>query len=202
MQSLISHARTFPAAVSARKEHFAELAHGQHPQALFIACSDSRVMPAQITGAQPGDIFELRTAGNVVPRHQAEDACGITATLEYAVEVLNVPDIVVCGHSHCGAVAGMLRPATIADLPHVHRWLDRATSLPKTDPTLAAPPRAEDIREAAQHHLLNQLGNLLTHPGVAERQAAGQLRLHAWFYTVDTGEVLAWRPETSAFLPL
>lgn len=202
MQTLIEHARTFPARISPRREHFERLALGQRPQALFIACSDSRVVPSQITGAQPGDIFELRTAGHIVPRHRDEAACGISATLEYAIQVLDVPDIVVFGHSHCGAVEGMLRPATTRGLPQVRRWLGQANPLPKMHPHDPAPPGAEDVRTAAQRHLVNQLGNLRTHPCVSRRLAAGDLRLHAWFYTVDTGEVLTWRHDVRAFRPL
>ncbi|WP_031068012.1 carbonic anhydrase, partial [Streptomyces ochraceiscleroticus] len=99
MQSLIENARAFPSSVAERRDDLAALADGQRPQALFIACSDSRVVPSLITGARPGEILELRTAGNIVPRHRSEADCGVGATLEFAVIALQVPNIVVCGHS-------------------------------------------------------------------------------------------------------
>ena len=105
MQPLIDYARTFRHQTAARPEEFARLAEGQAPQALFITCSDSRVIPSLITGARPGELFELRTAGNIVPPYGSGQPSGETATIEYAVEVLGVTDVVVCGHSHCGAVA-------------------------------------------------------------------------------------------------
>ena len=105
MQPLIDNARTF----GQRPEEFARLAEGQSPQVLFITCSDSRVVPALITGARPGELFELRTAGNIVPPYASEHPTSEAATIEYAVEVLGVRDIVVCGHSHCGAVGALVR---------------------------------------------------------------------------------------------
>src|SRR3954468_8079269 len=106
MQSMIDNARTFPK----RAAHLPRFRDGQHPTALFIACSDSRVVPALITGAGPGELFELRTAGNIVPVYDPGRAFGETATIEFAVEVLQVKHIIVCGHSHCGAVNAILYP--------------------------------------------------------------------------------------------
>ncbi|GAB2585123.1 carbonic anhydrase [Streptomyces capparidis] len=196
MQSLIDHARGFSRKIADRRDDFAELAKGQHPQALFIACSDSRVIPALITGARPGEIFELRTAGNIVPEYRPDATCGVTGTIEFAVEALGVPDIVVCGHSHCGAVKGLLQKEAVRSLPLMGRWLDRS-GFPAD---LAAPvPDGTDPAHAAQRHLLNQLDHLRGHPCVAARLAEGRLRLHAWYYTVETGEVLTHRPDTDRF---
>src|SRR4051812_35314951 len=107
------------------REFFAKLASKQHPSALFIGCSDSRVDPSIITQAQLGDLFVLRNAGNIVPCHGASNG-GEPATIEYAVSVLNVKDIIVCGHSGCGAIHAMLHPERMAKLPLVRGWLEHA----------------------------------------------------------------------------
>ncbi|MFB6978859.1 carbonic anhydrase [Streptomyces scopuliridis] len=204
MRSLIDHARTFPATVAEQQQEFAELARGQRPQALFIACSDSRVMPTMFTGARPGDIFELRTAGNIVPRYRPQAACGVAGTLEYAVTALRVPDIIVCGHSHCGAVQGLMREQTVRTMPLVRRWLGWAGHRPEAVAEEPWQTRliGEDPTEVTQRHLLTQVEHLRSYPCVARRVATGRLRLHAWFYTVETGEVLVGTPGGRAFQPL
>lgn len=184
MRSLIDNARTF-AGRAADLRHFAD---GQHPQTLFIACSDSRVVPALITGAAPGDLFELRTAGNIVPVHDPDRAFGETATIEFAVEFLQVEHIVVCGHSHCGGVNAILHPEVRSALPAVHRWLDETEPHDETR-------KASDVRDgdaltsAVQRHVQVQLDRLRSHPSVAKRQEEGRLSLHGWFYAVDEGVV-------------
>jgi carbonic anhydrase len=193
MQSFIDHARGFPAAIADRRAQFADLANGQEPQALFVSCSDSRVVPSLFTGAQPGEVFELRTAGNIIPPYEPEAVCAVGATLEFALEALAVPDIVICGHSHCGAVQGLLRRDNVRRMPLVRDWLTRAGHRGDNETGLGA---------AIQRHLLVQVDHLRTYPIVASALADGRLRLHAWFYTVETGEVLAHNPATAAFQPL
>ncbi|WP_369232651.1 carbonic anhydrase [Streptomyces sp. R21] len=189
MQPLIDHAR----AHGQRPEEFARLAEGQSPQVLFITCSDSRVVPALITGARPGELFELRTAGNIVPPYVSQHPTGEAATIEYAVEVLGVSDVIVCGHSHCGAVGALVRGDDLNAVPAVRDWLAHATPRPEgavEDPT---------VTEAVQSHVLTQLLRLRSYPGIAEKLTSGQLRLHAWFYEVHTGSVLAHRPQSDTF---
>ena len=198
MQPLIDHARSFPEAVAGRRDQFARLADGQRPEALFISCSDSRVIPALFTGAQPGQLFELRNAGNIVPPYRAEASCAVSGTIEFAVRALGVADIVVCGHSHCGAVQGLLRQDGLTVMPQVKQWLTQAGPTPGaagTDP-------GAGMEAAVREHVLTQLGHLRTHPCVAEGTQGGTLRLHAWFYRVTTGEVLANEAGTPNFLPL
>ncbi|MFH8384612.1 carbonic anhydrase [Kitasatospora sp. NPDC018058] len=203
MQTLIEHARTFPTALSERREEFARLANGQRPQALFISCSDSRVIPSMFTGARPGDLFELRTAGNIVPRYRAQTgACGVAGSVEFAVQALGVPDIVVCGHSHCGAVQGLMRRQRVAEMPLVGRWLAGAGHQPGPDETAEPPAPREDLVAVTQQHVLTQIDHLRSYPFVARRLAVGRLRLHAWYYTVETGEVQAWTPASGVFRPL
>ncbi|MEC4019356.1 carbonic anhydrase [Streptomyces sp. H27-D2] len=202
MQSLIDHARDF----GRRAEELNHLACGQSPQALFIACSDSRVIPSLITGADPGDLFELRTAGGIVPEYRSDRRSGESATIEYAVEILGVTDVVVCGHSHCGAVGALLRGDDLTAVPAVRDWLEsEAGDISEAgNGTGAGAARTLDphIADAVQGHVLAQLDRLRSYPSIAPRLAAGQLRLHGWFYEIDTGSVTSHCPDRQAFLPL
>ncbi|MEV5311258.1 MULTISPECIES: carbonic anhydrase [unclassified Streptomyces] len=190
MQPLIDNARAF----GRRPEEFATLAAGQSPEVLFITCSDSRVVPALITGARPGQLFELRTAGNIVPPYASGTPTGEAATIEYAVEVLGVQDIVVCGHSHCGAVGALVRGDDLSTVPAVRDWLAHAADEPRT-----ADPADPTVNEAVQHHVLTQLLRLRSYPCVESRLTDGRLRLHAWYYEVHTGQVREHRSATDAF---
>ncbi|MFE6775375.1 carbonic anhydrase [Streptomyces sp. NPDC057702] len=202
MKSLIDHARTFHDQLH-RRADLAALAAGQSPEALFITCSDSRVIPSLITGARPGGLFELRTAGNIVPEYRAERPSGETATIEYAVEVLGVADIVVCGHSHCGAVGALVRGEDLAAVPAVSNWLTQATHSP-TGPHGPLEPgdHGPEVALPVQAHVLAQLERLRGYPCVARRLAAGTIGLHGWFYEVHTGAVLAHEASSDAFRPL
>ncbi|AWI31689.1 carbonic anhydrase [Streptomyces tirandamycinicus] len=202
MQSLIEHARQFPARIAGQQGAYAALARGQQPQALFITCSDSRVIPSLITGARPGDIFEVRTAGNIVPPWQPQAACAVGGSLEFALEALEVPDIVVCGHSHCGAVKGLLREQDVRSMPLVRGWLTRAGHRTGRNAPAAASSTEEELAPAVQRHVLTQLDHLRSYPCVTRRLETGRLRLHAWYYTVETGEVLACAPDGRTFRPL
>ncbi|KUM85259.1 carbonic anhydrase [Streptomyces pseudovenezuelae] len=189
MQPLIDNARTF----GQRPEEFAKLAEGQSPQVLFITCSDSRVVPALITGARPGELFELRTAGNIVPPYASQHPTSEAATIEYAVEVLGVRDIVVCGHSHCGAVGALVRGDDLDAVPAVRDWLNHAT--PRPAGTVEDP----EVAEGVQSHVLAQVLRLRSYPFIDKKLAEDQLTLHAWYYEVHTGAVRVHRAETDAF---
>ncbi|MFD9028050.1 carbonic anhydrase [Streptomyces parvulus] len=190
MQPLIDNARRF----GQRPEEFAGHAEGQSPEVLFITCSDSRVVPALITGARPGRLFELRTAGNIVPVHGTGHPSGEAATIEYAVTALGVSDVVVCGHSHCGAVGALVRGDDLSAVPSVRDWLAYAADEPKpcdpADPTVA---------EAVRSHVLTQLQRLRSYPCVERRLTEGRLRLHGWYYEVHTGAVRQHVADTDAF---
>ncbi|NUV70979.1 MULTISPECIES: carbonic anhydrase [unclassified Streptomyces] len=190
MQSLVEHARTFTEHVAANAKDFERLADGQTPEALFVTCSDSRVVPSLITGARPGQLFELRTAGNIVPPYPGQDRpTGEAATIEYALCVLQVRDIIVCGHSHCGAVGAILRGDDLSAMPAVRHWLERSTD------GRTPPDDAGDLPGAVQAHALAQLDTLRGYPAVRDRLAEGSLGLHAWYYEVHTGSVSVHRPE-------
>ncbi|MEH0574902.1 MULTISPECIES: carbonic anhydrase [Streptomyces] len=190
MQPLIDNARTF----GQRPEEFAKLAEGQSPQVLFITCSDSRVVPALITGARPGELFELRTAGNIVPPYVSDRPTGEAATIEYAVEVLGVQDVVVCGHSHCGAIGALVRGDDLDGVPAVRDWLAHAADEPgSTDPD------DPTVMRAVQNHVLAQLLRLRSYPCVEKRLADGRLRVRGWYYEVHTGAVREHRVDTDGF---
>ncbi|MGC9538794.1 carbonic anhydrase [Streptomyces sp. UG1] len=189
MQPLIDNARMF----GQRPEEFAKLAEGQSPQVLFITCSDSRVVPALITGARPGELFELRTAGNIVPPYASEHPTSEAATIEYAVEVLGVSDIVVCGHSHCGAVGALVRGDDLDAVPAVRSWLAQA------DPRPTGAVEDPEVAEGVQSHVLTQLLRLRSYPFIDKKLKERQLNLHAWYYEVHKGAVHVHNAETDAF---
>ncbi|MBO2454654.1 carbonic anhydrase [Actinomadura barringtoniae] len=195
MQSFIDHARSFRARAGTGLHRLAE---GQSPLALFITCSDSRVIPSLITGAGPGDLFELRTAGNIVPAWRPERPTGETATIEFAVEVLGVSDVIVCGHSHCGAVGALVRGQDLTALPALRRWLSDASP----PGAFTGVPDDAELAEAVQSHALAQLDRLATYPAIQGRLERREIGLHAWYYQVHTGSVLAYKPAARAFLPL
>ncbi|MCP4781959.1 MAG: carbonic anhydrase [Fuerstiella sp.] len=182
---------------------FETLVNGQNPVALFITCSDSRIEPGRLTQTRPGELFVLRTAGNIIPTYDSLSG-GEAATIEYAVSVLKVKDIVVCGHSHCGAMGGLLNPTSVEELPAVKAYLEHAQATRRivdekythmTDP-------AKRLMLTVQENVLVQLENLKTHPAVADAVGRGDLKLHGWVYQFETGDVSAFRPGESQFLPL
>ncbi|MFH8494694.1 carbonic anhydrase [Streptomyces coeruleorubidus] len=187
MKKLLDRARTFRTRVDFDSGEYRKLAEGQYPEVLFITCSDSRVIPALITGARPGEIFELRNAGNIVPPYGRPGASGEAATIEYALEVLGVQDIVVCGHSHCGAMGALKSGDDLSALPGVDAWLHIAR--PELAPVLESAPDDPSLPEVSQGNVVNQLAALRSYPVVRQRLDAGRLRLHGWYYEVDTAFV-------------
>ncbi len=184
------------------KALFERLAQGQNPEALFITCADSRITPNLVTNTKPGDLFVLRNAGNIVPAYNGE-ATGESATIEYAVSALGVKNIIVCGHSHCGAMAALLRPEARAPLPLVDGWLNHAEATRRivleNYTELDEPNR---VKVAIQENVLMQIENLRTHPTVAAAIARGDLGLHGWVYKFETGEVFSFDAQSGQFGPI
>jgi carbonic anhydrase len=171
---------------------FEKLVRGQDPETLFITCSDSRIDPNLLTKSQPGDLFILRNAGNIVPAHGASNG-GETATIEFAVTALGVKDIIICGHSHCGAMKALLDPSLVANMPAVAAWLAHAET---TRRLIQENYRHLDgdalVTAAIGENVLVQIEHLRTLPVVASRMAQGELHLHGWVYQIETGEVFAY----------
>lgn len=203
MQKLVQGLHQFQSNIfSSQRELFERLAEGQRPDALFITCSDSRINPNLITQTDPGELFILRNAGNIIPPHGA--ACGGEgATIEYAVSMLGVQDIIVCGHSHCGAMEALLHPEDLGELPAVEAWLAHAEAtrriIETNYPLLMDGPL---LTATIEENVLVQLEHLRTHPAVARKIAQGELHLHGWVYAIQTGEVFAYDPAQGQFVSL
>lgn len=181
---------------------FEQLAKGQHPETLFITCSDSRIDPNLLTRSKPGDLFILRNAGNIVPSHGAANG-GEAATIEFAVAALGVRDIIICGHSHCGAMKGLLHPEMVAELPTVAAWLEHAATTRQIIKENYKHLEGDQLVTATvEENVLVQLENLRTLPAVAARLVRGDLHLHGWVYKLETGEVFAFDMATGQFVPL
>ncbi|MBI4662382.1 MAG: carbonic anhydrase [Verrucomicrobia bacterium] len=208
MQRLIEGVHKFRVEAFGRyRDLFHKLAHeGQHPQTLFITCADSRVLAELITQSQPGELFVVKNVGNIVPPASATGRTNSTsAAIEFAVEVLGVHDIVVCGHSQCGAMGALMRGGVDgALLPHFSRWLELAAPVRDVVNTLYfhLSAEAERQRAAEEENVLFALGNLLTYPCFQARLADQQLNLHGWFYRIGTGELFAYDPVGGQFQPL
>ncbi len=205
MLKLISGLHHFQTNVfQSEQELFTRLAEGQSPEALFITCSDSRINPNLITQTRPGDIFVLRNAGNIIPPYGASNG-GEGATIEFAVAALGVKDIIVCGHSHCGAVKALLDPSQLAELPTVAAWLGHASATRRImheNYGSESLSREQLLNIAIQENVLVQLENLKTHPAVAARIARGELSLHAWTYKIETGQVFSYDVEIGQFIQI
>lgn len=174
----------------AKAELFAHLATHHSPHTLFISCSDARVVPELLTGTEPGDLFVIRTAGNLVPAY-APGADGVAASIEYAVAVLGVRDVVVCGHSACGAMTALARREDLSAAPAVADWLRLA------DASVARTAADGDVPALVRQNVLAQLANLATHPSVARALAEGRTALHGWVYDIPTGRVENLTPTTA-----
>lgn len=202
MQDIIAGLRSFQRDVYPQhRELFERLARGQSPKAMVITCSDSRVDPFMLTQTDPGKLFVLRNAGNIVPAF-GEAVGGVTATIEYAVVALRVENIVVCGHSSCGAMAGLLNPESLRDMPNVADWLHHTGSVRQSliDAGDADGPKA--LASAVEANVVVQLSNLRTHPSVAKALAEGQITLHGWVYDIGSGQVQAYDDRQQQFGPL
>ena len=179
---------------------------GQNPHTLFITCSDSRVLAELITQSKPGDLFVVKNVGNIVPPVSATGSTNSTAAaIEFAVSSLRVSDIVVCGHSQCGAMEALLTglPAENA-LPHLREWLALAAPVRQVLQIEYTHLKSHDdlTTAAAEENVLFALENLRTYPGVQSRLADGSLRLHGWFFKIANAELFAYDPETRQFSPL
>jgi carbonic anhydrase len=184
------------------RDLFERLARGQNPETLFITCSDSRINPNLLTQTEPGELFILRNAGNLVPPYGATNG-GEGATIEYAVAALGVKDIIVCGHSHCGAMTGLLHPEDLAGMPAVAAWLKQAEATRRImGENYADTPEDEKLTATVKENVLVQLENLRTHPAVASALQRGDLHLHGWVYEIETGRVYGYDPANGLFQPV
>lgn len=188
------------------EESFLELAqNGQNPKTLFIGCSDSRVIPDLIVQSSPGDLFVIRNVGNFVPPFRPDEDYHATATgIEYAVSVLNVSEIIICGHSHCGAISHLFQPVENPSLVHTKKWLDlgeKAKSMAIL--SLGANSNKEELlRVTEKLSVITQIENLLTYPEVKKQVENDNLHIYGWYYDIETGSIDYYDPDTYQFVPL
>lgn len=185
-----------------QKDLFHKLAHQQRPIALFITCGDSRIDPCLLTQTKPGELFICRVIGNVVPRYP-QTIGGVSATIEYAVSVLGVPDVIVCGHTDCGVMKGVLNPDGLEPLANVSAWLRHAKPAREAIEEFKGKLNdAEFFQALTERNVVEQLNNLKTHPSVAARLEQRNLGLHGWVYDIARGTVTAYDPGAGRFLPV
>lgn len=185
------------------RDLFNKISEKQDPHTLFIGCSDSRLVPNLITKTLPGEIFVVRNVANIVPIYtNAGSYFGVTSAIEYAVNILNVENIVVCGHSNCGGCAALYKPdEALAKIPHTRKWIELAH--PVRDKVLKLLPDKDDYaaREwlTEQMNVVEQLEHLLTYPLIKERYFEGTLNLIGWHYIIETGEIFGYDHEKGFF---
>jgi carbonic anhydrase len=192
-----------------RSNYFAEnqslferlASHGQSPETLFITCSDSRIDPNLITNSAPGDLFIVRNVGNIVPAVGRGVIGGVAAAIEYAVQVLDVQNIVICGHTSCGAIEAILEPERIGHLSFVSRWLGESATIPTLLREKYSHLTGEERRvAAAEENVLVQLENLRSYTFVSERLEAGRLKLAGWMFKIATAQVYSYDPLLQQFV--
>lgn len=185
-----------------KRELFEKVAGGQSPHSLIISCADSRVIPEIFTSSDPGEVFVCRNVGAIVPPYSPFTG-GVSAAIEYAVAVLGVANVVVCGHSDCGAMKATLNPESLSGLPAVSDWLRHAhVAKHVIDANYNGCSKEESLAALTEENVVAQLDHLMTHPSVAARVSAGSLRLHGWVYDIKTGGIKAYSTVHRQFVPL
>ena len=188
-------------------EIFAQaVSEGQRPHTLFITCADSRIDPVAITSSGPGEVFVTRNIGNMVPAY-GEMLGGVSAVIEFAVSSLKVGHVVICGHTHCGAMQALLHPESVADMPTVRSWLVNAhAALAAAEKIEVSPAGAANgealIAVLTEQNVLLQMRHLKTHPSVAGALKAKQLTISGWIYRIGSGEICIAQDGEDAFTPV
>ncbi|MGO8995013.1 MAG: carbonic anhydrase [Polyangiaceae bacterium] len=182
---------------------FEKLSEGQRPEALFITCCDSRLVPNLITASAPGELFIVRNIGNIVPSVSRGVLGGVSAAIEYAVEVLQVGTVIVCGHTNCGAIDAILHPERVKHLPFVSRWLAESARIPQLIEERYGYLEGEARMIAAvEENVLVQLENLRSFEFVTRRLDSGALKMSGWVFKIATGDVFDYDPVSEQFLKL
>jgi carbonic anhydrase len=178
------------------------LASGQKPHTLFITCADSRVMPSEFTQTEQGELFQCRVVGNLVPAHGCT-AGGVTSAIEYAVMVLGVKHIIICGHSDCGAMRAFSHPEKLTELKAVQAWIEHAASaITMANEHHGHLEGDEFLAALSKENVMSQVQHLRTHPCVATRLRKGTLEVHGWYYDIGEGTLEKYDEATESFLPL
>ena len=181
---------------------FSKLGKEQNPHTLFIGCSDSRLVPSMITTTMPGELFIIRNVANIVPTYQQTgEYLAAVSAIEFAIQGLEVENIVVCGHSNCGGIAALYKPAGyFQKLPHTRKWLELA--IPVKEKVLRLLPEGNNAsREwlTEQMNIVEQIKHLLTYPYIAEKYEKGLLTISGWYYIIETGEIFSYNKDKGFF---
>lgn len=203
MQRLIAGTRIFREQIFLSKQDvYEQLAReGQRPHTLLITCADSRIDPEQLTQSGPGDIFVARNVGNLVPAY-GQVLGGVSAVIEYAVMALEVSQIVICGHTHCGAMTALLDQTQLKSMPTCKEWLKNAEAALSIAEARTEGDSAPEVGRLIEENVLLQLSHLRTHPSVAGRLAMGALTVHGWVYDIGTGSVEMYDEALKRFVEL
>jgi carbonic anhydrase len=198
MKNLLPGLRKFSERVfPGHQEHFESLAQGQKPHTLMITCSDSRIDPNLVTQTKPGELFVVRNAGNIVPPFGASRG-GEEAAIEFAIDGLGVSNIVICGHSQCGAMAALAGKVNLDGLPCVHSWLGHAQGTKKRIDGMG---KDVDLINVVEENVLVQVDNLRTHPSVSAALRTKRVQVFAWVYSFETGSIAVYDPQINKYLP-
>jgi len=203
MDSLFNGVRAFcQKDFEKHRELFANIGREQAPHTLFIGCSDSRVVPNLITRTLPGDLFVVRNIANIVPHYrETEEFVATTSAIEYAVIVLNVENIVVCGHSNCGGCNALLKePHELDAIPHTKKWLLLAQRVRQQVLSENIGDPLEREWRTEQLNIIEQMNHLLTYPYIEARHRSGRLKLFGWHYIIETGDVYNYSQEAGRFI--
>lgn len=203
MEKLVKGFLKFRSEVFGKKKAlFTRLSENQSPRALFITCSDSRIDPTLLTQTDPGELFILRNAGNLVPPYGSMQG-GSTATIEYAMAVLKVPHIIVCGHTDCAVIKALLHPENVQDLPAVKEWVGQAETTRRLMREHYTDLRGNArLIKTTQENVRSQLDHLRTHPSVALQLRRKKVDLHGWVYSISTGDVWVYDFVSERFISL
>jgi carbonic anhydrase len=179
------------------------LAKGQHPRVLFVACSDSRVPPELITQSEPGELFVIRNAGNIIPPYGATNG-GEGATVEYAIKSLDIRQVIICGHTTCGAMKGLLQVGELENtMPLVYSWLKHTEATRElVEENYGHLGKAEKLSTLIAENVLTQIENLRTYPIVRSRLHTHKITIHGWIYNIEDGSVVTYDRENHTFVPL
>jgi len=204
MEKLLQgHKRFLTDVFPVRREQYKLLADRQAPNWLFITCADSRIVPDLILQTGPGDLFITRNAGNVVPVTTGSDVDGVTATIEYAVEVLHVKHAILCGHSDCGALKAAVQRKGLEFLPKASRWLNHVEgAFTHRQPLNPADGDQAELASIIRGNVVAQLANLRAQPSVAKALVQGKIEVHGWYYDILSGRIEQYDEQQRKFLPL
>lgn len=185
----------------AHKDLFSRLGRRQKPHTLFIGCADSRIVPNLITKTLPGELFVVRNIANIVPRYrEADEFLATTSCIEYAVKVLNVQNIIVCGHSNCGGCNALFKPESeLAEIPHTKKWLELARKVREKVESEGISDEIEREWRTEQLNIIEQMNHLITYPYVKEKYRENAIRIFGWYYIIETGEVYNYSKEERVF---